>query len=84
MTTESFDQMPLPGDVALAIDANVAVIATLSRQIELLESVFKKKSPRECFYARKTAKTNNVSAIKALAHKRARSVTANGVSCRTS
>lgn len=37
LTVESVDQMPLPGDVALAIKANVAVITALSAQIDLLE-----------------------------------------------
>ena len=37
LTTEAVDQMPLPDDVALAIKANVAVITTLSAQIDLLE-----------------------------------------------
>jgi transposase len=37
LTVESVDQMPLPGDVALAIQTNVAVITTLSAQIDLLE-----------------------------------------------
>jgi len=37
LTVEAVDQMPLPSDVALAIKANVAVITTLSAQIDLLE-----------------------------------------------
>ena len=37
LTAETVDQMPLPRDVALAIKANVAVIKTLSAQIDLLE-----------------------------------------------
>jgi len=37
LTAEAVDQMPLPPDVALAIKANVAVITTLSAQIDLLE-----------------------------------------------
>lgn len=37
LTNEAIDQMLLPADVALAIKANVAVIATLSAQIDLLE-----------------------------------------------
>jgi len=37
LTVEAVDQMPLPADVALAIKANVAVITTLSAQIDLLE-----------------------------------------------
>lgn len=37
LTPESIGQMPLPEDVALAVKANVAVITTLSAQIDLLE-----------------------------------------------
>ena len=37
LTAEAVDQMALPEEVALAIKANVAVIATLSAQIDLLE-----------------------------------------------
>jgi len=37
LTAEIVDQMSLPKDVALAIKANVAVIRTLSAQIDLLE-----------------------------------------------
>lgn len=37
LTAEVIDQMPLPEDVAFALKANVAVIVTLSAQIELLE-----------------------------------------------
>ncbi|MGO9445249.1 MAG: IS110 family transposase [Thiobacillaceae bacterium] len=37
LTPEQIDQMALPDDVALAIKANVAVIHTLSTQIDLLE-----------------------------------------------
>ena len=37
LMVETVDQMPLPPDVALAIKANVAVITTLSAQIDLLE-----------------------------------------------
>ncbi|MCR4299728.1 MAG: IS110 family transposase, partial [Gallionella sp.] len=37
LTVENVDQMPLSADVALAIKANVAVITTLSAQIDLLE-----------------------------------------------
>ena len=43
LTAESVDQMPLPADVALAIKANVAVIATLSAQIDLLEKRLQEK-----------------------------------------
>ncbi|MDO8890523.1 MAG: IS110 family transposase [Sulfurimicrobium sp.] len=37
LTPESIDQMALPDDVAFAIKTNVAVISTLSVQIDLLE-----------------------------------------------
>ena len=37
LTAETVDQMALPEDVALAIKTNVAVITTLSAQIDLLE-----------------------------------------------
>jgi transposase len=37
LTAESIDQMPLSDDVAFAIKTNVAVITTLSAQIDLLE-----------------------------------------------
>lgn len=37
LTADTDDQMPLPEDVALAIKTNLAVITTLSAQIELLE-----------------------------------------------
>jgi transposase len=37
LTVDEVDRMPLPADVALAIKANVAVITTLSAQIDLLE-----------------------------------------------
>ena len=42
LTVETVDQMPLPTDVALAIKANVAVITTLSAQIDLLEKRLQK------------------------------------------
>lgn len=38
LTDDEIDKMLLPADVALAIKANVAVIATLSGQIKLLEN----------------------------------------------
>lgn len=47
LTTEAVDQMSLPDDVALAIKANVAVITTLSAQIDLLE-----KRLQQCVGAR--------------------------------
>lgn len=37
LTSDAIDQMALPVDIALAIKANVAVIETLSAQIDLLE-----------------------------------------------
>jgi transposase len=37
LTAEMVDQMPFPNDVGLALRTNVAVIETLSAQIELLE-----------------------------------------------
>ena len=37
LRVETIEQLPLPADVALAIKANVAVIETLSAQIDLLE-----------------------------------------------
>lgn len=37
LTADTIDQMPIPAEVALAIKANVAVIETLSAQIDLLE-----------------------------------------------
>jgi transposase len=43
LTSEAVDQMPLPDDVALAIKANVAVITTLSAQIDLLEKRLQEK-----------------------------------------
>ena len=47
LTAETVDQMPLPDDVAFAIKANVAVIATLSEQIDLLEQRLQEKvAPR--------------------------------------
>jgi transposase len=36
LTADAVDQLPLPADVALAIKSNVAVIATLNAQIELV------------------------------------------------
>lgn len=37
LTAEMVDELPLPMDVSLAVKTNVAVITTLSAQIELLE-----------------------------------------------
>src|SRR5512136_127969 len=42
LTPEAIEQMPLPEEVALAIKANVAVITTLSAQIDLLEKRLQK------------------------------------------
>ena len=44
LTAETIDQMALPADVAFAIKTNVAVIATLSAQIDLLEKRLQKAS----------------------------------------
>jgi transposase len=43
LTAETIDQMALPEDVAFAIKTNVAVIATLSAQIDLLEKRLQEK-----------------------------------------
>lgn len=43
LTAETIDQMPMPEEVALAIKANVAVITTLSAQINLLEKRLQEK-----------------------------------------
>lgn len=37
MTAEDVDRMPMPADVALAVKTNVAVIATLDEQINVIE-----------------------------------------------
>ena len=37
LTAEAIERMPLPAEVALAVKANVAVITTLSAQIDILE-----------------------------------------------
>jgi transposase len=42
LTPEAIEQMPLSDDVALAVKANVAVITTLSAQIDLLEKRLQK------------------------------------------
>jgi transposase len=42
LSVETVDQMPVPEDVALAVKANVAVIHTLSVQIDLLEKRLQK------------------------------------------
>ncbi|MGL1835196.1 IS110 family transposase, partial [Rhodocyclaceae bacterium SMB388] len=51
LTAELVDQMPLPADVALAIKSNVAVIATLSAQIDLLEKRLQEKVGARAEYA---------------------------------
>jgi transposase len=51
LTAETVDQMPLPEDVALAIKTNVAVIATLSAQIELLEKRLQERVAARAEYA---------------------------------
>jgi len=51
LTAEAIDQMGLPTDVGLAIQANVAVIATLSAQIELLEERLQEKVKPRADYA---------------------------------
>jgi len=43
LTVDAVDRMPLPEDVALAIKTNVAVIATLSAQIDRLEKRLQEK-----------------------------------------
>lgn len=43
LTADAVDQMPLPPDVALAIKSNVAVIMTISAQIDLLEKRLQEK-----------------------------------------
>jgi transposase len=48
LTTEDVDQMALPAEVALAMQANLAVVSTLSTQIGLLEKrLAEKVRPRE-------------------------------------
>lgn len=51
LKAEAIDQMGLPADVGLAIHANVAVIATLSAQIELLEKRLQEKVKPRADYA---------------------------------
>ena len=51
LSAEAIDQMPLPEDVALAIKANVAVIKTLSAQIDLLEKRLQEKVGAQAEYA---------------------------------
>lgn len=46
LSVETIDQMPIPEDVALAVKANVAVIHTLSVQIDLLEKRLQEAAPR--------------------------------------
>lgn len=51
LTAAGVDQLSLPDDVALAIKANVAVIATLSAQIERLEQRLQEKMGERPEYA---------------------------------
>ncbi|MBP0633719.1 IS110 family transposase [Cupriavidus sp. AcVe19-1a] len=51
LTPEAINQMALPADVGLAIQANVAVIATLCAQIELLEKRLQEKVKTRADYA---------------------------------
>jgi len=43
LTANDIDQMPLPADVGLAIKSNLAVVTTLSAQIDLLEKRLQEK-----------------------------------------
>ncbi|MGF6292581.1 IS110 family transposase [Paraburkholderia youngii] len=51
LSAETIDQMRLQEDVALAIRANAAVIATLSAQIEILEKRLQEKVTAQAEYA---------------------------------
>jgi transposase len=51
LTDEGINQMRLPPDVALAMQANLAVIKTLSTQIELLEKRLAEKVEARAEYA---------------------------------
>jgi transposase len=51
LTTEAIAPMELPAEVTLAVQANVAVIATLSAQIELLEKRLQEKVEPRADYA---------------------------------
>ncbi|MEX3969675.1 IS110 family transposase [Paraburkholderia caribensis] len=51
LTNETIDQMGLPTDVALAMQANLAVIQTLSTQIALLEKRLAEKVESRAEYA---------------------------------
>jgi transposase len=50
LSAEMIDQMGLPEDVALALKTNVAVIATLNAQIELLEKRLQEKIGKQRAY----------------------------------
>ena len=51
LTAEAIDQMRLPAEVALAMQANLAVVTTLSTQIELLEKRLAEKVRPRAEYA---------------------------------
>jgi transposase len=51
LTAEAIDQMGLPAEVALAMQANLAVVTTLSAQIELLEKRLAEKVRPRAEYA---------------------------------
>jgi transposase len=51
LTAEDIDQIGLPAEVALAIQANVAVITTLSAQINVLEKCLQEKVAQRTEYA---------------------------------
>jgi len=51
LTADAVDQMALPADVALAIQSNLAVITTLSAQIELLERRLQERLGERTEYA---------------------------------
>ncbi|KVQ20144.1 IS110 family transposase, partial [Burkholderia ubonensis] len=51
LTTEAIEQMRLPAEVALAMQANLAVIKTLSTQIKLVEERLEEKVQPRAEYA---------------------------------
>lgn len=51
LTAESVDQMGLPADVGLAVQSNLAVIITLSAQIDLLEKRLQERVGEQPDYA---------------------------------
>lgn len=55
MTAEDVDQMSFPADVALAVNANVAVIAALNEQIDVLEKRLQEKVKPRPEYAMLTS-----------------------------